>query len=227
MPSWSKLSNNLPQYDPIYISPLFYLNLSAFLFSKDNVLKIDTKFFISIFLLFNVLLCVLVWLCGRLIILSGDIKVNLGPWRKNQINVCQFVTETSITYLSMTIPDYFFWWHIIHEFDIICLSETYLDSSIFLDDDNLVIPGNNLICSDHPSSTKRGSVCLYCKSYLLLRFLSISYLKECVNFEFMIGNKSCTLLPLIVTQAGLKMSLKLSPIILKWHYKLWHRKVLF
>lgn len=103
----------------------------------------------------------------------------------------------------------------VDKFDIICLSKTYLDSSIFLDDDNLVIPGNNLICSDHPSSTKRGSVCLYCKSYLLLRFLSISYLKECVNFEFMIGNKSCTLLPLIVAQAGLKMSLKLSPIILK------------
>ena len=39
-----------------------------------------------------------------------------------------------------------------HKFDIICLSETYLDSSILHDDGNLEIPGYNLVRSDRPSN---------------------------------------------------------------------------
>ena len=46
----------------------------------------------------------------------------------------------------------------VHKFDIICLSETYLDSTVSLDDDNLVSSENNLSRSDHPSNTKRGGV---------------------------------------------------------------------
>ena len=84
----------------------------------------------------------------------------------------------------------------LHKFDIICLSETCLDSTVPLDDDNLVISGYNLIRSDHPSNTKRGGVCLYYKNYLPLRVLNISYLKECLNFELKIGDKSCTFITL-------------------------------
>ena len=43
----------------------------------------------------------------------------------------------------------------IHKFDIICLSETYLDSSIPTNNDNLDIDEYNLVRSDHPSNTKR------------------------------------------------------------------------
>ena len=81
----------------------------------------------------------------------------------------------------------------VHKFDIICLSETYLDSTVPIDDDNLVISRYNLIRSDHPSNNKRGGVCLYYKNYLPLRviILNISYLKECLNFQVRIGDKSC------------------------------------
>ena len=51
----------------------------------------------------------------------------------------------------------------IHKFDIICLSETYLDSSIPTNNDNLDIDGYNLLCSDHPSNAKRGGVCILCE----------------------------------------------------------------
>ena len=95
--SCSKLSNNLPKHDPNYISLSFYIFLSAFLFSKGYVSKISTKLYISIFLLFNILLGVLLWLCHCLAI-SG--------------NVCQFVTGSSVAYRSMTIPSYFFRRHI-------------------------------------------------------------------------------------------------------------------
>ena len=52
----------------------------------------------------------------------------------------------------------------VHKYDIICLSETYLNCSIRYDDDNLEIPGYNLIRADHPSEDKRGGVCIYYKN---------------------------------------------------------------
>ena len=84
----------------------------------------------------------------------------------------------------------------VHKFDIICLSETYLDSNILLDDSNLKIPGYNLVRSDHPSNKKRGGVCIYYKSYLPLRIIDINYLSECVRFELMVGDKLCNFIAL-------------------------------
>ena len=79
----------------------------------------------------------------------------------------------------------------IHKFDIICLSETYLDSSTTSLDENVAISGYNLIRSDHPSNSKRGGVCIYYKNVLPLRVLSIQYRKECINLELNIGGKIC------------------------------------
>ena len=110
LPSSSKLSNNLPNYDANFISLLFYIFLIAFLFSKGYVSKISTKLYISIFLLFNILLGVLVWLYSCLIILSGDAEVNPGP--KNSVSECLSIfTGTSTAFRPMTIPNYFFWRH--------------------------------------------------------------------------------------------------------------------
>ena len=83
----------------------------------------------------------------------------------------------------------------VHKFDIICLSETYLDSSTTFDD-NLGVLRYNLICSDHPSNNKRGAVCIYYKNFLSLRVLSIQYLQECINFELSIGGKICNFISL-------------------------------
>ena len=47
--------------------------------------------------------------------------------------------------------------------DIICLSETFLDSKIPLDDEGLYIKVYSMIRADHPSDTKRGGVCIYHK----------------------------------------------------------------
>ena len=84
----------------------------------------------------------------------------------------------------------------IHKFDIICLSETYLDSSTTSDDDNLAISGYNLIRSDHPSNNKRGGVCIYYNSFLPLRVPSIQYLQECINFELNICGQTCNFISL-------------------------------
>ena len=78
-----------------------------------------------------------------------------------------------------------------YKLDVICLSETYLDSSISNDDDNLEIPGYDLFRADHPSNTKRGSVCIYHRNSLPLKILGTQYLQECLNFEIRLRGKLC------------------------------------
>ena len=38
----------------------------------------------------------------------------------------------------------------IRKFDVLCLSETYLDFSDFSDDDNFNLPDYNVVRADHP-----------------------------------------------------------------------------
>ena len=84
----------------------------------------------------------------------------------------------------------------VHKYDIICLSGTYLNSSIPYDDDNLEIPEYNLIHADHPSEDKRGGICTYYKHKLPLKVLDIHILQECINFEVKIENKRCNFIVL-------------------------------
>ena len=64
----------------------------------------------------------------------------------------------------------------IHQYDVICVSETFLDSSILLDDRNLSIQGYCIIRADHPDDVKRGGVCLYLKENLTLKKIDNSLL---------------------------------------------------
>ena len=73
--------------------------------------------------------------------------------------------------------------------DIICLSETYLNSEIPSDDKNLDITGYNLVRKDHPSNSKRGGACVYYESSLRFRVINVKYLQESISFELgKIGN---------------------------------------
>ena len=142
---------------------------------------------------------ILDYLCFKcnLLLLCGDVEPNPGPkqntakkftichWNLNSIAAHNFAKLVLLkTYNS------------VHKFDIICLSETYLDSNILPDDSNLNIPGYNLVRSNHPSNKKRGGVCIYYKSYLPLRIIDINYLSECVRFELMVGDKLCNFIAL-------------------------------
>ena len=84
----------------------------------------------------------------------------------------------------------------IHKYDVVCLSETYLDSSTVLSDDSLEIPGYNLVQCDHSTNTKRGDVCVYYKSYLPTKVLNMKRLQECLDIEFSIEKKICRLISL-------------------------------
>ena len=69
------------------------------------------------------------------------------------------------------------------KFDVICISETYLNSDTSTVNENLEIVSYTLSRGDHPSNTKQGSVCISYKHSLAFRLLGICYLEECINFE--------------------------------------------
>ena len=128
---------------------------------------------------------------------SGDIEKNPGPKTKScqSFSICHWnlnsISAHNFSKLSLLQA-----YNAVHKYDIICLSETYLNSSIPYDDDNLEIPGYNLIRADHPSENKRGGVCIYYKNTLPLKVLDIHILQECINFEIKIENKLCNFIVL-------------------------------
>ena len=70
------------------------------------------------------------------------------------------------------------------------MSETFLDSSIPLNDERLYIKGNSIIRADHPGNTKRGGVCIYSKKHLpLIRKVDICKLNECIVTEITVNNE--------------------------------------
>ena len=84
----------------------------------------------------------------------------------------------------------------IYKFDIICISETCLDSNTSPDDNNLEISGFNLVRSDYPLNNKRGDIFIYRKHVLPFRILNVQYLQECNNFEMKYGDKVCNFISL-------------------------------
>ena len=68
----------------------------------------------------------------------------------------------------------------VHKFDIICLSETCLNSKIPSDDENLEILGYNLVREDQPYNRKHAGVCVYYKSSLPFRVINVKYLQESI-----------------------------------------------
>ena len=79
-----------------------------------------------------------------------------------------------------------------HNFDIICLSETFLDCTVSQHDENIMINGYLLLRADYPSNSMRGGVCLYFKEHLpLIRRNDLSILQECLVTEIIVDNEKC------------------------------------
>ena len=93
--------------------------------------------------------------------LCGDAEENPGPkpsskqifiicyWNLNSISAHNYIRLSLLrAYLST------------RRFEVICLSETHLDSDTSHEDANLEIVGYTSIRADHPSNTKRGGACI-------------------------------------------------------------------
>ena len=133
-----------------------------------------------------------IWYCRCLLQLIGDTELNPGPkpnscknvliyhWNLNSIISHNFIKVSLLTTYTSN-----------HKFDIIFLSEKYLNSEILSNDKSLNGPGYNLIRADHLSNKKRGGVCIYYWELLPLILYNVSYLKECICFEITMLNKLC------------------------------------
>ena len=111
---------------------------------------------------------------------TGDIETNPGPdpgysnsfsfchWNLNSIAACNFIKMSLLQAYKA-----------IHRFHIIYLSETYLNNSLYTDDDQLAFPGYNLIRADNPNNTKRGGVCIYYPKFLPVKIINVNILNEC------------------------------------------------
>ena len=75
-------------------------------------------------------------------------------------------------------------------FDIVCLSKTFLSSSIQNDDHKLKLDGYNLIRSNHPNDSKKDGVCIYRKEHIpLIRRDDLCTLDNCLVTEIRSQNE--------------------------------------
>ena len=77
----------------------------------------------------------------------------------------------------------------LHNYDFICLSETFLSPSVSSTLDSLNIDGYNIVWSDHPSGSERGGVCCYFKESLSIRILKVTLMTEGLVLEMLYNNK--------------------------------------
>ena len=117
-----------------------------------------------------------------LLICAGDIELNPGPRKSNtfyNFSFCHWnlnsIAAHNFSKLSLLEA-----YNVQHKFDMICLSETFLDSSIPTNDEKLNMKGYKLIRVDNPSDSEK---------FLAVRPVEVKNLNERVIFEVSIKNK--------------------------------------
>ena len=127
---------------------------------------------------------------ANLLIICGDIETNPGPRKDQNLSICHWNLNSisAHNFIKFSSLQAF---NTIHNFDLICISETFLDSSVSIDESDLNLNGYKLIRSDHPSDVKRGGICIFYKDTLPIRFLNITNLTECLICEILYDHKKC------------------------------------
>ena len=130
-----------------------------------------------------------------LLLICGDIHPNPGPKDKGNLSICHWNINSipAHNFIKLSLLQSF---NSIHKFDLICISESFLNSSFSCDNSALDLNGYKLVRSDHPQDIRRGGVCIYYKESLPINFLNISNLPECLTCELMYENKKCFIVSL-------------------------------
>ena len=151
----------------------------------------------------------------NLLLLHGDIEANPGPNKKYKSFTCCHWNINSLAANNMLKLSSIAAYNSIHKYDFICISETYLDSSVQSDDRDISINGYNLIRADLPSNNKRGGVCIYYRESLAVQLVKTNYLNQCLLCEISFNNEKVTLQSYIDPPAKIDWSLILLFQILK------------
>ena len=138
---------------PVFLYAL-YFPFQMFVGICTSILKTFKKSLKNVGIYFNhVGFCYLLFYCIYLLILCGNIELNPGPkdakylslchWNLNSIAAHNFAKVSALKDFNTT-----------KNFDFICLSDSYLDSTISSDDKNLCLDGYKMIRADHPKNIK-------------------------------------------------------------------------
>ena len=92
-------------------------------------------------------------------------NLSLCHWNLNSLAAHDFAMVSALEAFNAT-----------EKFDFICLSVSYLDSTISSDDSSLFLDGYNLIRADHPKNIKKGGVCIYYRETFAVKTVQINYL---------------------------------------------------
>ena len=159
-------------------------NLNKNLISLFEVLLSCWQYFESAFLFLLTLVYMFIILpCHE------DVEPNPGPRKQkpNYLSVCPW-NLNSLTAHNFSKLAQLQAYNSIYKYELICLSETYLDSST---PDNLFeIEGYKVIRVDHPDNIKRGGVCIYYKESLPVRVINTTYFKEALLLEMSCNSKN-------------------------------------
>ena len=129
---------------------------------------------------------VLALVFNNLILLCGDIEENPEPKTEPNGNLSVYHWNVnSIPFHNFQKIAVFESFVAMDLFDIICISETFLNNTY--EDNDVNLNGYSLLPADHPSIAKRGRVCIYYKETLVLKVILIQY------FEVTIGSKKCNI----------------------------------
>ena len=165
----------------LILRTFFYLCLNGFFLEIKLVIKNGHDFCVSRYM-FSFISFEIFFAFKLLLILCGNFEVKLVPsywtslsfrhWNLSSISAQDF-GKISLLEVYNTIP----------KFDIICLSEIFLNSSLQNDDGSLVLNGYKLIKVDNPNDLTRGGISIYFKQSLSIKVIIISKLNECVVCE--------------------------------------------
>ena len=137
------------------------------------------------------------WLYNIFTKLCGDVEENRGPkLSSNQIFSIFHWNLKSVFAHNHTKLSLLRVYLSAHKFDVIFLSETYLDFDTSHENANLEIVDYTLIRAYHPSNIKRGGACLYYRHALSFRLLNIQPLEKCIHFEIPFAGKVSNLMSL-------------------------------
>ena len=159
------------QFASIILSCIFFILSMSIVYAKfyfsSFLYKVNhTRIYFSRYIISNFCYIVLLYVMYYIyiILLCGDVELNPGPKPNSSkcFSICQW-NLNSITSHSLIKVSFLSAYNAVHNFDIICISESYLNSQIFSNGDKLSIPGYNTFRADHPSDNRRGGVCVYYK----------------------------------------------------------------
>ena len=175
-------------FDFITFTTILHLCISASYFPKGFFVTLK-----SVKPCFSVCTYVLLYLffdtifSKILLVNSGDVKTTPAPRKSSPITFCHQNLNGLAAHDFINVPQIEAFIS-THNFNF---TQTFLDSTIDLNDENINIDGYSILRADHPRKNKRGGACIYFKQSLsLIRRDYLSTMQEAIVIEILVKNEA-------------------------------------